>query len=67
MCSGIAEYFNADVIIIRIAWILLSFFSAGIAAVLYMVLWMVIPEDHRLNKTVVDVDPVSVQSDKYQM
>ena len=66
VCSGIAEYFNVDVIIIRIAWILLSFFSAGIAAVLYMVLWVVIPEDPRLNKTVVDVDPVSVQSDKYQ-
>ena len=66
VCSGIAEYFNADVIIIRIAWILLSFFSAGIAAVVYMVLWVVIPEDPRLNKTVVDVDPVSVQSDKYQ-
>lgn len=66
VCSGIAEYFNVDVIIIRIAWILLSFFSAGIAVVLYMVLWVVIPEDPRLNKTVVDVDPVSVQSDKYQ-
>ena len=26
VCSGIAEYFNADVIIIRIAWILLSSF-----------------------------------------
>lgn len=65
VCSGIADYFNVDVIIVRIAWILLSFFSAGIAAVLYLILWIVVPENPNVNKTVVDVDPVSVQSDKY--
>ena len=66
VCSGIAQYFNIDVVILRIAWVVLSFFSAGLAAVLYVLLWVVVPKDPALDKTVVDVSPTSVQSDKYQ-
>ncbi len=66
VCSGIAQYFNVDVVILRIAWVVLSFFSAGLAAVLYVLLWIIIPKDPALDKTVVDVSPTSVQSDKYQ-
>lgn len=45
VCSGIAEYFDIDPTLVRIAYALLTIFSAGFPGVLaYIVLWIVIPE-----------------------
>jgi len=45
VCGGIAEYFDWDPTVLRVAYVLLSIFSAGFPGFLvYIVLWIVIPE-----------------------
>lgn len=44
--SGIAEYFNVDVSIIRILYILLTIFSFGICGLFtYLIMSLIIPEE----------------------
>jgi phage shock protein PspC (stress-responsive transcriptional regulator) len=43
VCSGIANYFDIDVVWIRIALLLLTFF-AGLNVIFYIILWIAIPE-----------------------
>jgi phage shock protein C len=44
VCAGIAEYFNLDISLVRIAYALISVFSAGFPGLLvYIILWIVIP------------------------
>ena len=45
VCGGLAEYFGLDPTVIRVAYVLLSIFSAGLIGILvYIVLWVLIPE-----------------------
>lgn len=45
VCGGLAEYFGLDPTVMRVAYVLLSIFSAGLIGILvYIVLWAVIPE-----------------------
>ena len=46
VCGGLAEYFNFDVSIIRILWVIGTVISAGIGIVVYIVMLLVFPEDH---------------------
>lgn len=43
VCAGIAEYFDIDPVIARILAVLLTVCSFGIAALVYAVLWLVLP------------------------
>lgn len=43
ICSGLADYFDMDVTIVRIIFLLLLFFS-GIGFILYVIIWIVVPE-----------------------
>ncbi|TAL57482.1 MAG: PspC domain-containing protein, partial [Bacteroidetes bacterium] len=43
VCSGIANYFNIDPLWLRLA-LVISFFAFGTGFLLYIVLWIVIPE-----------------------
>ncbi|MEZ4938411.1 MAG: PspC domain-containing protein [Crocinitomicaceae bacterium] len=43
VCSGIARYFDVDPILIRLAFALL-FFGFGTGVLLYIILWIIIPE-----------------------
>ncbi len=43
VCSGLAHYFNIDITIVRIIW-LLMFFAFGTGFVIYIILWAVIPK-----------------------
>lgn len=43
VCSGIAAYFNIDVIIIRVLFIILFFVGYGSMAVIYILLWIFVP------------------------
>jgi len=43
VCQGIANFFNIDVVIIRIVWALIFFFG-GFGLLLYIILWIVIPK-----------------------
>lgn len=45
VCGGIAEYFELDPTLVRIAYIILSVLSAAFPGLLvYIILWLVIPE-----------------------
>lgn len=43
VCSGMSAYWNLDVILIRVAFVLLTIFGmAGV--IIYLILWLVLPE-----------------------
>jgi phage shock protein C len=42
--GGLAEYFNIDVVIVRILWIVAGLLSAGHAIIAYIVLAILMPE-----------------------
>lgn len=45
VCGGLAEYFDFDPVLVRIAYAFLTIFSAGFPGVLlYIVMWIVMPE-----------------------
>lgn len=46
VCSGLAQQFGVPPAVIRLAFVLMTFFSLGIAGpLIYMVLWIVMPSD----------------------
>ncbi len=46
VCGGIAEYFELDPSLVRIAYILVSILSAAFPGILvYIVLWIVVPSE----------------------
>ena len=44
VCAGIAEYFDKDPTVIRIAFILLTILSHGLGIIAYFVMWLVMPK-----------------------
>lgn len=44
VCAGIGKYFNLDPTIIRVLYVLMVFF-AGFGILLYLILWLVIPNE----------------------
>jgi phage shock protein C len=45
VCGGIAEYFDQDPTVIRIAYILISILSVAFPGILvYIILWVIIPK-----------------------
>ena len=44
ICSGIANYFNIDPVILRIILVVLFFVSAGTVLIAYFILWFILPE-----------------------
>lgn len=45
VCGGLAKYFGLDVTLVRVAYILLSIFTAFAGILVYLVLTMVIPQE----------------------
>ncbi len=46
VCGGIANYFDLDPSLVRIAYVVLSVLSAAFPGILvYIILWIVIPEE----------------------
>ena len=44
VCEGIANYFGIDPTVIRVAWVVVSWFY-GIGIILYIALWLIAPCD----------------------
>ena len=44
VCEGIANYFGIDPTLVRVAWVVGSWFY-GIGVLLYIVLWLITPCD----------------------
>ena len=45
VCAGIANYFGLDPTLIRVAYALLTVFTAFAGVIVYLLLWIIIPED----------------------
>lgn len=45
VCGGMAEYFDADATIVRLIWVLVTFFSGLVpGCVAYLIAWIVMPQ-----------------------
>jgi len=44
VAGGVAEYLDADPAIVRIIWAILGIVTGGLFVVLYVVMWIVVPE-----------------------
>lgn len=47
VCAGIADYLNWDITMVRIVYVLLTFFTAFSGGIVYLILWLVMPEASR--------------------
>ena len=45
VCAGFARYLGVDVTLIRILWVILTIFSAGIGLIVYAACWIVMPKE----------------------
>jgi len=45
VCAGIAEYFGADVTLVRVAVAAIAVITGGAGALAYLVAWAIIPEE----------------------
>lgn len=45
VCAGIANYFGLDPTLIRVAYVLLTVFTAFSGVIVYLLLWIIIPEE----------------------
>lgn len=44
VCGGIAEYFAIDPVAVRVAYVLLTLFTAFSGVLAYIILWIVMPQ-----------------------
>jgi len=45
VCGGLSDYFELDRDLVRIAWLLLTLFTAFSGVILYIILWILIPKE----------------------
>ena len=45
VCAGIGEYVGIDANIVRLVFAVLTIFSVGLGALVYLVAWIVVPEE----------------------
>lgn len=44
VCAGIADYFGWDTTLVRIVYVLATFFTVFSGGIVYLILWIVMPE-----------------------
>lgn len=47
VCSGIADYFGWDITLVRIVYVLATFFTMFSGGIVYLILWLIMPEVKR--------------------
>lgn len=45
VCAGLAQYMDIDVTLIRIVFLVLLFWPPGVGLILYIVCWIVMPQE----------------------
>ncbi|MCR5179694.1 MAG: PspC domain-containing protein [Bacteroidaceae bacterium] len=45
ICGGIAEYFGWDAELLRLIWVVLTIGTAFCGGIVYLVLWLIMPQD----------------------
>ncbi len=59
VCGGLADYMNLDPTLVRIVFIVLTLVTGGFFGVVYLLLWVVMPESNRPIPTLPAVPPSS--------
>jgi len=49
VCAGFAEYFDLDVTLVRVIWLVLLFWPPCIGLLAYLVAWIVMPEEPEMH------------------
>lgn len=44
VCAGVAEYFDLDITLVRVVWLVLTIFGGG-GLIAYIIGWIVMPEE----------------------
>jgi len=65
VAAGLANYFNIDIALARVAFVLLAFFGGG-GVLIYIVLWVVMPSDESINFNSQNNANSSNENDVYQ-
>ena len=60
VCGGLAQYFSIDVTLVRLVFLLLLVFG-GSGFLLYLILWIVVPDEQRLDASPQDVMQANTQ------
>jgi phage shock protein C len=66
VCAGLAEYFNIDVVLVRVIFVLLALFGGG-GVLIYIILWIAVPNkpyQHPNIKNETDSDPSVVNTEE---
>lgn len=50
ICGGLGDYLDCDSTLVRVAWVIAAFLSAGLALVAYFVLIFIIPTEDELRR-----------------
>lgn len=45
VCGGLAEFFDWDSSLVRLAWALFSLFSFGVGVAFYILAWIIVPRN----------------------
>jgi len=61
VCAGFAEYFDLDLTLIRVVWLVLAILTFPVLFVVYGVCWIVIPEEPLM---LMAAPPVNVPAQK---
>ena len=45
VCLGFSEFFDIDVTLVRVIWVIAAFMTGGMAGVAYVIAWIIMPEE----------------------
>jgi phage shock protein C len=45
VCAGFAEYFDLDVSLVRVVWLIAALLPPGVSLIAYVIGWIVMPEE----------------------
>jgi len=51
VCAGFARFWDVDVTLIRVLWLVVAFSTAGCGFFAYLVAWIVMPSDRRVRES----------------
>jgi phage shock protein C len=63
VCGGLAEYFDVDPTLMRIVWVAFTIFTHGLGVPAYIVLWLVMPRDDRVERPPPTTAPVGGEAE----
>ena len=45
VCAGVARYFDVDVTLVRILWLVVTVYPPGVGLLAYIICWIAMPKD----------------------